>query len=210
MPVDFYGIRSDRSEVLRSFQLAIGGNPASSERRRFTGRASRRCGGSGGTSWEGVDVNGDPFLSPLRGKVRIGSMDRIRTRARELRNNPTDAERVLWGHLRFWQLDGCKFRRQQPLGRYIVDFVCLEKRVVVEVDGGQHAQQPGPAAERDRWLRDEGFVVLRFWNHDVLKNINAIKELVYKTLRSTPYLNPSPQGGRRQRARAKRSSQNLF
>jgi hypothetical protein len=130
MPVDFYGIRSDRSEVLRSFQLAIGGNPASSERRRFTGRASRRCGGSGGTSWEGVDVNGDPFLSPLRGKVRIGSMDRIRTRARELRNNPTDAERVLWGHLRFWQLDGCKFRRQQPLGRYIVDFVCLEKRVV--------------------------------------------------------------------------------
>ncbi len=105
-------------------------------------------------------------------------MNRIRTRARELRNNPTDAERVLWGQLRLWQIDGYKFRRQQPLGRYIVDFVCLEKRVVVEVDGGQHAQQATVDAERDRWLRDEGFIVLRFWNHDVVKNIDGVKELV--------------------------------
>jgi very-short-patch-repair endonuclease len=66
---------------------------------------------------------------------------RITPRARELRRNPTDAERVLWDQLRLWQLDGHKFRRQQPLGRYIVDFVCLEKRVVVEVDGGQHDDQ---------------------------------------------------------------------
>ena len=121
-------------------------------------------------------------------------MDRIRTRARELRNNPTYAERVLWGHLRFWQLDGYKFRRQQPLGRYIVDFVCLEKRVIVELDGGQHAQQAYLDAERDRWLRDEGFTILRFWNHDVLKDVGAVKELIYKTLQSTPYLNPPPQG----------------
>ena len=128
-------------------------------------------------------------------------MNRTRTRARELRNNPTDAERVLWGQLRLWQLDGYKFRRQQPLGRYIVDFVCLEKRVVIEVDGGQHAQQATLDAERDNWLRDEGFVVLRFWNHDVLKNIDVVKEQVYKTLQSTPYLNPSPQGGRRKKAR---------
>jgi very-short-patch-repair endonuclease len=72
----------------------------------------------------------------------------------------------------------------------------LEKRVVVEVDGGQHAQQVTLDAERDRWLRDEGFTVLRFWNHDVLKNIGVVKELVYKALQSTPYLNPSPQGGK--------------
>ena len=123
---------------------------------------------------------------PLRGKVRLGEVNRIRTRARELRNSPTDAERALWGQLRLWQLDGYKFRRQQPLGRYIVDFVCLEKRVVVEVDGGQHAQQAALDAERDRWLRDEGFVVLRFWNHDVLKNIDVVKEQVYKTLQYTP------------------------
>jgi very-short-patch-repair endonuclease len=129
-------------------------------------------------------------------------MRRIRALARELRNNPTDAERLLWNQLRLWQLDGHKFRRQQPLGPYIVDFVCLEKRVVVEVDGGQHAQDASLDAKRDRWLRDEGFVVLRFWNNDVLKNIDSVKEEVYKTLQSTPYLNPSPQGGRRKRGRA--------
>ena len=136
-------------------------------------------------------------------------MSQLRTRARELRNNPTDAERVLWGHLRFWQLDGYKFRRQQPLGRYIVDFVCLEKRVIVELDGGQHAQQASLDAERDRWLRDEGFTILRFWNHDVLKDVGAVKELIYKTLQSTPYLNPPPQGGRRKKGRAKISSRSL-
>jgi very-short-patch-repair endonuclease len=124
-------------------------------------------------------------------------MNRLRTRARELRNNPTDAERVLWGQLRFWQLDGYKFRRQQPLGRYIVDFACLEKRIVIEVDGGQHAQEVEVDADRDRWLQGEGFVVLRFWNDDVLRNIEGVKEVVYKTLQNTPYLNPSPQGGRR-------------
>jgi very-short-patch-repair endonuclease len=103
-------------------------------------------------------------------------VNRIRTRARELRNNSTDAERVLWSQFRLWRLDGYKFRRQQPLGRYIVDFVCLEKRVVVEVDGGQHAEQATLDAERDRWLRREGFVVLRFWNTEVLKNMDAVRD----------------------------------
>jgi very-short-patch-repair endonuclease len=133
-------------------------------------------------------------------------MNRLRTRARELRNNPTDAERVLWRQLRFWQLDGYKFRRQQPLGRYVVDFVCLAKRVVVEVDGGQHSDTAD--AERDSWLQDQGFVVLRFWNNEVLRTIDAVREVILKNLQSTPYLSPSPQGGRRQRARAKDTSQN--
>ena len=75
-----------------------------------------------------------------------------------------------------------------------MDFVCLEKRVVIEVDGGQHAQQVEVDAERDRWLQTEGFVVLRFWNDDVLKNIEGVKEVVYKTLQNTPYLNPSRKG----------------
>lgn len=78
-------------------------------------------------------------------------MSTLRTRARAMRNNPTDAERVLWRQLRLWQLGGYKFRRQQPLGRYIVDFVCLEKRVIIEVDGGQHAQTPEDE-ERDTWF----------------------------------------------------------
>ncbi len=121
-------------------------------------------------------------------------MNRLRTRARELRNNATDAERALWHQLRLWQLEGYKFRRQQPLGRFIVDFVCLEKRVVIELDGGQHA-------ERDAWLRAEGFEVLRFWNNEVLKSIEGIKEEILKTLKNTPYLNPPPQGGRRKTGR---------
>ena len=123
-------------------------------------------------------------------------MNRLRTRARELRNNATDAERALWRQLRLWQLEGYKFRRQQPLGRFIVDFVCLEKRVVIELDGGQHAEQKEYDAERDAWLRAEGFRVLRFWNNEVLKSIEVIKEEILKTLKSTPYLNPPPQGGR--------------
>jgi very-short-patch-repair endonuclease len=122
-------------------------------------------------------------------------VNRIRTRARELRNNPTDAERALWRQLRFWQLEGYKFRRQQPIGRYVVDFVCLEKRVVVEVDGGQHSDKVDE--ERDNWLRDQGFVVLRFWNNDVLRTADAVRGVILKNLQSTPYLNPSPQGGRR-------------
>jgi len=129
-------------------------------------------------------------------------MKQIRLRARALRNNPTDAERAIWRQLRLWQLEGYKFRRQQPLGRFIVDFVCLEKRVVIELDGGQHAEQKEYDTERDAWLRAEGFKVLRFWNNEVLKSIEVIKEEILKTLKSTPYLNPPPQGGRRKTGKA--------
>lgn len=124
-------------------------------------------------------------------------MKQIRSRARALRNNPTDVEKLLWRRLRMWQLDGYKFRRQQPLGNYIVDFVCFEKRVIVEVDGGQHAEQTSYDAERDAWLRDHGFSVLRFWNNDVLQNINSVKDIILSKLENTPFLNPSPQGGRK-------------
>ena len=128
-------------------------------------------------------------------------MEEIRRRVRHLRKNPTDAERLLWQKLRFWQVDGLKFRRQQPLGRYIVDFVCLEKRLVVEVDGGQHAENTNYDRERNAWLHDQEFVVLRFWNHEVLKKIDEVMNVIIEKLRSTPYLSPSPQGGRRKRSR---------
>lgn len=124
-------------------------------------------------------------------------MNRLRTRARELRNNATDAERALWHHLRMWQLDGYKFRRQQPIGNYIVDFVCLEKRLIIELDGGQHAEQSNYDSERDAWLRDQRFTVLRFWNNDVLKNVEGVAAGIFETLKSSPFLNPSPQGGRK-------------
>jgi very-short-patch-repair endonuclease len=124
-------------------------------------------------------------------------MKQARSRARELRRNPTDAERLLWQKLRYWQVDGCKFRRQQTTDHYIVDFVCLQKRLIIELDGGQHMNEAGYDKERDGWLRDQGFVVLRFWNNDVLKNVEGVMEMIIKHLRSTPYLSPSPQGGRR-------------
>jgi len=124
-------------------------------------------------------------------------MDLIRTRAHALRKNPTEVEKLLWYRLRMWQIDGYKFRRQQPIGNYIADFVCFEKRLIVELDGGQHAVQSGYDAERDGWLRAEGFTVLRFWNNDVLKNLNGVTEKIFEALKSSPFLNPSPQGGRK-------------
>jgi very-short-patch-repair endonuclease len=102
--------------------------------------------------------------------------------ARALRKNPTEAERALWGHIRLRQLEGCKFRRQQPLGRYIVDFVCPEKKLIIELDGGHHAEKVAPDVERTAWLEARGFRVLRFWNHDVLTNIEVVKEAMRDAL----------------------------
>jgi very-short-patch-repair endonuclease len=105
-----------------------------------------------------------------------------RSRAKELRNNPTEAERILWQHLRLRQLGGYKFRRQQPLGNYIVDFVCLEKRLIIEVDGGQHSTQAAYDQQRNTWLEAQGFRVLRFWNNEILQNTEAVKELIWQAL----------------------------
>jgi len=95
-----------------------------------------------------------------------------------LRNRPTDAEQLLWGKLRQKQLEGFKFRRQQPIDNYIVDFVCFEKRIIVEVDGGQHAIQSENDFVRDTYLRKQGFQVLRFWNNEVLQNINGVLKVI--------------------------------
>jgi adenine-specific DNA-methyltransferase len=105
-----------------------------------------------------------------------------REHARTPRKNPTEAERTLWRHLRLRQLDEHKFRRQQPLGPYIVDFVCLEEKLIVELDGGQHAEQVLADTERTAWLHAQGFRVLRFWNHDALRSIEAVKETIRAAL----------------------------
>jgi very-short-patch-repair endonuclease len=105
-------------------------------------------------------------------------------RAKQLRKNSTDAERQLWRVLRSRQLAGHKFRRQQPLGGFIVDFVCFEKRLVVEVDGGQHNEplQAANDSERSTWLEQQGFRVLRFWNHEILREIESVKETIARAL----------------------------
>ena len=108
-------------------------------------------------------------------------------RARELRGEPTDAERALWKHLRRRQIDGHKFRRQQVIGTFIVDFVCLEKRLVVEVDGGQHGdKQASYDSQRSTWLGSEGYRVVRFWNGDVLREPEGVVEVIRRQLAEPP------------------------
>ena len=112
-------------------------------------------------------------------------------RARRLRSQPTDAERLLWRHLRLRQLDDHKFRRQRAIGPYIVDFACLERKLIVEVDGGQHAAQHAAAQvsyDRDRteWLRSRGYKVLRFWNNDVLRDVGSVLEVIRQNLEEPP------------------------
>ena len=109
--------------------------------------------------------------------------------ARDLRRHSTDAERLLWRHLRDGQLDGCKFRRQEQIGHFIVDFVCYEKALVVEADGGQHALEEEKDAQRTAWLNSQGFQVLRFWNNEILTNIDGVMERLREELSSEP---PSP------------------
>jgi len=115
--------------------------------------------------------------------------------ARQLRISLTDAEQRLWRQIRNRQLLGCKFRRQAPIGKYIVDFVCFEKRLIVELDGGQHARHQGYDHDRTEWLQSQGFRVIRFWNHDVLKEVEATKEVIVRNLH-TPHPNLPPQGGK--------------
>jgi 2-methylaconitate isomerase len=116
-------------------------------------------------------------------------------KARKLRKNSTNAERFLWQHLRLRQINGDRFRRQRPVGPYILDFVCLEKRLAIEVDGGQHNDASSRDWQRDEWLRRQGFVVLRFWNHDVLTQIDAVKEVIWNALKENPLLRPPPRRG---------------
>ena len=109
-------------------------------------------------------------------------------RARALRKSMSDAERKLWRGLRARRIDGARFRRQHPIGRYIVDFVCLEQRLVVEVDGGQHTEDEHIAADarRDRWLESEGYRVMRVSTTDVYSNIDGVLDTIWATLRERP------------------------
>ena len=111
--------------------------------------------------------------------------------ANDLRKNQTDTERKLWRALRNNQLEGYKFRRQHPIGDYIVDFVCLEKRVVVEVDGSQHLQNKKYDTNRDKWLIEQGYSILRFWDNEVLMNLEGALEMIRTKLRY-PHPNPLP------------------
>jgi very-short-patch-repair endonuclease len=116
-------------------------------------------------------------------------------RARTLRKLLTPQEVKLWVKLREMKALGCHFRKQAPIGRYIVDFVSFSSRIVVEVDGGQHGLQKGAQSdhERDAFLRSQGFRVLRFWNSDVDQNLSGVMESIVAELNApTPALRAVP------------------
>jgi len=113
---------------------------------------------------------------------------------RRLRNAPTDAEHVLWQALRGRQIENCKFRRQHPFADYILDFVCLERALIVELDGGQHTAAVD--AERTRFLENAGFSILRFWNNEVLANPDGVHETIVDELAASPPPCPPPSRGR--------------
>ena len=116
-------------------------------------------------------------------------MQSAKAKARELRKQSTDAESALWNLLRNRQLTGYKFRRQAPVGRYIVDFLCFERKLVVELDGGQHQEQADYDAERSRILESRGFRVIRFWNSEVIEDTDALLGAILIELREGT---PSP------------------
>jgi very-short-patch-repair endonuclease len=131
--------------------------------------------------------------SPLS-RVRERAGVRV-SRARALRSTSTDAEKCLWTHLRNRQLLGYKFRRQHPIGHYFADFACIECGLVVELDGGQHADQANYDHARTIALQGAGFHVLRFWNHDVLQQTPVVLTQILQYLQTDPHPNPLPHAG---------------
>jgi len=119
--------------------------------------------------------------------------------ARRLRKNSTLAERKLWRYLRSRSLGGFKFVRQEPIGPYVVDFVCREKRLVIEVDGGQHAESKRDAV-RDQWLIEHRYRILRVWNNEVIGNIEGVWETVFAAASAAtpPHPDPLPASGERE------------
>ncbi len=121
----------------------------------------------------------------------------IKTFSRQLRSELTEAESHLWQHLRARQVRGKKFRRQHPVGKYILDFACIEARLAIEVDGGQHSEMQNQDNVRTAWLETQGWKVVRFWNNEVLQNIEGVLEEVFNALSVdksdvTPPPQPSP------------------
>ena len=110
------------------------------------------------------------------------SVNRMTPLARTLRRNATDVEAKLWQHLKGRQLEGAKFRRQLPIARFVADFACEEVRLVVELDGGQHAERAEHDRNRSEILEAHGYTVLRFWNSDVTENLDGVLEEIRRAI----------------------------
>ena len=128
-----------------------------------------------------------------------GKDEKRAERARSLRRALTPAELSLWTRLRGRRLGGFKFARQEPIDRYYVDFVCRERRLIIELDGGQHAESPEDR-HRDRTLCALGYRVLRIWNNDVIENLDGVLQRLLSELEKRPSLHPLPASGARENA----------
>ena len=113
--------------------------------------------------------------------------------AKRMRREPTETETRLWSILSAGRMDGAKFKRQEQIGDYIVDFVCFAERLIVEADGSQHVEN-GADQVRDAWLNSQDFRILRFWNDDILRDTDAVSEAIHAALRP-PLPDPSPARG---------------
>ena len=148
-----------------------------------------------------IRVTAAQTSSPLAGEEgarraavgRRGGRRNLLPLAKRMRREPTKAEAKLWSMLRGQRLGGLKFKRQEQLGDYIVDFVCFSARLIVEADGSQHAESTGDAVH-DGWLEAEGFRVLRFWNNDILGNPEGVARVILDAA-LPPLPNPSPTRG---------------
>lgn len=108
--------------------------------------------------------------------------------ARMLRKDSTEAETILWKHLKSRQFCGMKFRRQETIGKFIADFVCFEEKIIIELDGKPHETQKERDAERDEWLKGQGFRVLRFWNKEVLNDAASVLQKIKALLPPRPVM----------------------
>ncbi|WP_332748277.1 endonuclease domain-containing protein [Hydrogenophaga sp.] len=131
-----------------------------------------------------------------RVRERVGVRADAKEKARELRGQMTEAESLLWLQLKGRRFQGFKFRRQRPLGPYILDFVCLEAGLVIEIDGGQHSGQQAYDQARTALIEAQGLTVIRFWNHEVMNETPAVLEKIWQTLQAlTPTLSRTRERG---------------
>ena len=119
---------------------------------------------------------------PMENKLFLNNDSVLQARAKNLRQNMSEAETRLWHHLRAGRLNGYKFRRQQPMGNYIVDFVCVTPKLIIEADGGQHAEQAEYDHDRSRYLNGLGFTVLQFWNDEILRQTDDVLAEILRVL----------------------------
>jgi len=120
-----------------------------------------------------------------------GNTQRGKRNARALRKSETDAERKIWQQLRSRSLNGAKFRRQHPVGPYIVDFIYINEKLIIELDGGQHQQQQAYDVQRTAFLEMAGYQVMRFWDNDVLLRTESVMQAIHNAV-VTPHPNPLP------------------